>query len=483
MNRMINELWLSASVLTLSPDDFDGVIRTIDALNYVMLRVVMGFLNGFIAELLVCAGLFVWHAERRPNFRKRLCMALTGTLAVAVATYWPVHMMMSDMIRSAAVPENSWIISGVYLWLCMVRFVLLYFMCYGAMRFCFIIDTRQGVFYTIAAVAMQHLLYCGAKIVTLNLPGEWSEEHTWPGASAFLIMTLLLGALGYRLFAKPMEGKTPERLDGNILMLFLGLLLCVNVFSVLYGSASGGDESPYRYTLMLLTRFVTCAFVLAMLGEIANRIAAERDGVVLQRMLDGQKAQLAQDKETVDLINVKTHDLKKQLDLLGGRISSEEIDELRGLVNSYDSSVCTGNEALDVLLANKLLVCERRGIRFDRMIDGTLLGFMKPSDIYSLFGNAVDNAMEAVERMTPDSDRYISMSVRKDRGMLLIHVENPYAGMVQFDGDLPKTSKSDMRYHGFGVRSMKMIAERYDGVLTIDASHGVFSLDILLPLN
>lgn len=482
MNGMINELWLSASVLTLSPDDFDGVIRTIDALNYVMLRVVMGFLNGFIAELLACAGLFVWRVERRPDFRTRLCMALISAVAVAVATYWPVSMMM-NAISAQSFETGEGLIANAYIWICIIRFVLLYFMCYWAIRFCFIIDTRQGMFYTIAAVAMQHLLYCGAKIVTLRLPGDWSREHTWPGAVAFFIVTVLLCALGYRLFAKPLEGKTPERLGSNILMLFFGLLLCVNVFSVLYGTSASTGVTIHHYTLMLLTRFVTCVFVLAMLTEIANRIAAERDGVVLQRMLDRRKTQLAHDKATIDLINVKTHDLKKQLDLLGGRISGEEIDELRGLVNIYDSSVRTGNEALDVLLANKSLVCEQRSIRFDRMIDGSLLSFMKSADIYSLFGNALDNAMEAVEQLSVDMDRYISMSVRRDKGMLLIHVENPYAGMVQFDGDLPRTSKSDTRYHGFGIRSMKIIVERYDGVLSIDASHGVFSLDILLPLN
>ena len=66
--------------------------------------------------------------------------------------------------------------------------------------------------------------------------------------------------------------------------------------------------------------------------------------------------------------------------------------------------------------------------------------------------------------------------------MLLIHVENPYQGGITFEDGLPQTTKADNRYHGFGMRSMRMIAEQYDGVLTANADDGVFSLDVLLPL-
>ena len=234
--------------------------------------------------------------------------------------------------------------------------------------------------------------------------------------------------------------------------------------------------------MMVLTRFVTCAFVLALLAEIVKRERAERDGIVLQQLLNQQKSQLANDKATIDLINIKTHDLKKQLGLLGGRISQEEIDGLNRLVSIYDSSVRTGNETLDVLLANKSLQCEQRGIRFDRMIDGELLDFMKPADIYSLFGNAVDNAIEAVLRLDDDADRYVSMTVCKRKEMLSIHIENPYVGELRFDDGLPQTTKQDKDYHGFGTRSMRMIVDRYDGVLTIGAADHVYTVDVLMPL-
>lgn len=218
-----------------------------------------------------------------------------------------------------------------------------------------------------------------------------------------------------------------------------------------------------------------------MLQEMADRESAEQDKVILRQLLHQQKSQLAADKETVDLINIKTHDLKKQLNMLGGRIPQDEIDNLSGLVGIYDSSIHTGNEALDVVLANKSLICEQRGVQFDRMIDGIQLGFMKPADIYSLFGNAIDNAMEAQTDIQDPADRYIRLKVRSDKGLVVIHIDNPYLGELRFQDGLPQTTKGDRRYHGFGMRSMELICEQYGGTMTASASDGVFSLNFLFP--
>lgn len=110
-------------------------------------------------------------------------------------------------------------------------------------------------------------------------------------------------------------------------------------------------------------------------------------------------------KETIDLINIKCHDLKNQIAMLGSRIPKEEIEELNHTISIYDTTAKTGNEALDVLLAEKLLLCENKSIHFDYMADGENLSVLKPSDIYSLFGNASYNAIEAADKVEDLSRR------------------------------------------------------------------------------
>lgn len=107
---------------------------------------------------------------------------------------------------------------------------------------------------------------------------------------------------------------------------------------------------------------------------------------------------------------------------------------------------------------------------------------MSVTDIGSLFGNALENAIQAVQKLDNPDDRIISLKVEEKGGMLLIRVENSYAETLEFDGELPKTTKEDNGYHGFGLKSIRMVAERYGGVMRIQAGEQ-FVLTVLIPMQ
>mgnify|MGYP004556511707 CR=1 FL=1 len=155
--------------------------------------------------------------------------------------------------------------------------------------------------------------------------------------------------------------------------------------------------------------------------------------------------------------------------------------ELEKGINIYDRAVKTGNETLDTLLTERSLLCERLSITFSCIIDGASLDFLSPGDIYSLFGNAVDNAIDAVNRLDSSDERIISLTVRRRMGMLSILIDNCYAGTITFSDGLPKTSKPDAAEHGFGMRSIRMIVQKYGGEMTVTADE-LFHLSILLPI-
>lgn len=418
---------------------------------------------GFLLELLVTLSMFVWWVGRRRFFLLRAAMSLAIMVTVALLWTW-------------VMPAGPWT--------AIARCLLFYLMCYLAALFCLDLDYRQALFFLAGCVALQHCVYSAAQILIVLVTGrilgfDPSGSNSGP---LYPVLLVPLFFLGYWFFARPLRGRLPHDIGGRFLLLVVGILLCVNVFSCLFDSYIANTSLPApAYMMFVLNRIVTCVFLLMMLQEMADRESAEQDKVILRQLLHQQKSQLAADKETVDLINIKTHDLKKQLNMLGGRIPQDEIDNLSGLVGIYDSSIHTGNEALDVVLANKSLICEQRGVQFDRMIDGIQLGFMKPADIYSLFGNAIDNAMEAQTGIQDPADRYIRLKVRSDKGLVVIHIDNPYLGELRFQDGLPQTTKGDRRYHGFGMRSMELICEQYGGTMTASASDGVFSLNFLFP--
>ena len=67
-------------------------------------------------------------------------------------------------------------------------------------------------------------------------------------------------------------------------------------------------------------------------------------------------------------------------------------------------------------------------------------------------------------------------------GMVLIHVDNEYVGEIRMEGGLPQSTKGDPLNHGFGMRSMSLIAEKYGGTLSTAAEGNIFNLNILIPV-
>ena len=148
----------------------------------------------------------------------------------------------------------------------------------------------------------------------------------------------------------------------------------------------------------------------------------------------------------------------------------------------YDAVARTGNDAMDVILTEKSLICERAGIHLTCIADGEQIGFISPTDVYALFGNALDNAIEAVIQLPDPERRNVSLNVHTQGRLLSIHVENYFDGVLTFEDDMPQTSKQDKANHGFGMKSMRLIAERYGGYLTTGTCGEIFHLNILIPV-
>ena len=108
---------------------------------------------------------------------------------------------------------------------------------------------------------------------------------------------------------------------------------------------------------------------------------------------------------------------------------------------------------------------------------------MEDADIYALFGNILDNAIEAAEQLDSQEKRLISLSVHAKEHFLYINQENYYSGELVMERGLPLTTKKDKRFHGFGMQSIRMLTEKYGGDLRLRASGGIYRLSILFPIT
>lgn len=202
-------------------------------------------------------------------------------------------------------------------------------------------------------------------------------------------------------------------------------------------------------------------------------------------ILKNQYDQYCLSRESMELINRKYHDLKHQIAAL--RIESdpqrrnEWLDEMESDIRQYEAQNKTGNTVLDTIITGKSLYCQKHDISLTCVADGTRLDFMKVMDICSIFGNALDNAIESVLQLEDKEKRLIHVAVCAQKGFLLIRIENYFGGTLVFEDGMPVTTKKDKAFHGFGVKSIKNSVEQYDGTMTMSTDKGWFELKILIP--
>lgn len=226
-----------------------------------------------------------------------------------------------------------------------------------------------------------------------------------------------------------------------------------------------------------------CSGLAVLTGTSFSRGAeSERRASIATHMLAQDRERYTREKAAQDAINIRCHDIRHQIAAMGQEGYRSSLQELDKLVRIYDDSVNTGSTALDVVLFEKQLICQAQGITLTCLADGEKLKFLTDGDLYSLFGNILENAIYAVWNIPELEQRQISLTVRSDGGFLMIEEENCYLGTLVFRDGLPMTSKSDCENHGFGMQSIRETVGRYGGSMRIQAEDGIFFLSLMFPL-
>lgn len=235
-------------------------------------------------------------------------------------------------------------------------------------------------------------------------------------------------------------------------------------------------------TLYVYDALVT-VFLMLFLVTLSRVDGLRADIATQEAIWQGKRDQYELARDNMDLINIKCHDIRKRVGSMGGNaaLSHDSIEQIRDSIRVYDAQAKTGNEALDVVLTEKRLFCSQAGIELICMADGSGLAFMTDDDVYFLFGNILDNAIEAVLNLAEGDRRSINLTVRREAGFVSIREDNFFDGELRFEGGLPRTTKGDRANHGFGMKSVRRCAEEYGGELRVRADGGVFSLTMLFP--
>lgn len=394
-------------------------------------------------------------SDRRSCFPLRAVLSVGGCLSLAVALKY--------------LGETLWF----YYLLLIVSFVCIWW--------CYQNSIWQTMFTMGLAYATQYAMYSLWLMICVYLFPDFVFNKETIGID--LLYYAIFALTGVVLWFITRKNNIMREQDCFQPPLVIPFLMIIFVAGYLCNSINSGTDIH----VIAIDHGLTAIICLMTAWIGISYITSQRDkihSIMQQHIIERQVEEFTFRKEIIDDLNIKCHDLKYiireayQRDGVTDQAALREIEEgIAAIQRTYH----TGNVALDIVLADESKVCDEKGIAFHFMGDGELISFMSDTDIYRLFSNAIDNAIEASNKI-PQEQRIIDVKIDSAGPFVSIYFENYYDGRVEFAEGLPITTKGDRQCHGFGVKSIKAIASEYRGELSIRHDEEAFSINVLIPI-
>lgn len=349
---------------------------------------------------------------------------------------------------------------------------------------CYKIDVWNSIFCVTIGIAYQRMQFNFYKIMEELVTRLYRKPIIHMELIGLDLMILLLFSIILWLLYGRRRYQIRIKKDNKFVIILSMLALIMEDLFNLYLFAR--DPYASRGSTLIAFRLYDITFCLItfyMLFNLIGRKSLQFEQHMLETLNRQRSFQYAFSQEVIDNINIKSHDLKKQIQYLkkDKNNNQEFIKELEGIIEEYDTTFHTGNDTLNIILSEKSMVCRGKQIRFTCMADGSRIDFIKEIDIYTLFANLLDNAIESACQQAEDQ-RSIFLVIKSKENFLSIHEENFYSGNIKYMNRVLLTTKNDEIYHGFGIKSMIQIVEHYHGTLNWNTKNDMFSVNILIPI-
>ena len=266
---------------------------------------------------------------------------------------------------------------------------------------------------------------------------------------------------------------------------FMILVLAGNIVWIYALESVSGENSPKTVLSLAIMIVVDLGmfYLYDRLGEAYQDKMQQR--LLKEHMMVYQEQMhiMQQDQKKLDSLR---HDMKNHMYLLQTYLNEGRYDKAQEYVNKMSKHlqtehkyVNTGNLELDMILNHKLAKAEAMSCQIQSQI---VIPCQLPVDGYDwnvLFGNLLDNAIEAMEQI---KDRFLGIRIQYDRGILGIQVKNTFDGKVNKQGERLLTRKKQQALHGIGMQNISDVVDKYGGWKSINIDENIFEVQIVLYL-
>ncbi len=316
---------------------------------------------------------------------------------------------------------------------------------------------------------------------------EFGNIYTNIGCLIFIYLLVFIS--GYKLEKRIITKEYLGYMTRKEVMVTAGVSVITFAFSNLSFFNSGTLFSGGVYFDIFIIRTLVDGLGLAVLFGLDSQF---REFHVREELQEIQKLYLSQYEryrsyqDSLEVFHMKYHDLKHQL---AGLRAEHNPEKREARINQMESELDylqivdpTGNQVLDALLDSNRIRIIKNQIKITCVVDGALLDFIHVMDICTIFGNAIDNALENVIQIENPEKRLIHLTVSAKKNFVYIAVENYCETKpVPDEHHFFRTTKADKENHGYGLRSIRYSVEKYGGTVTAELNNNWFELHILIP--
>ena len=328
-------------------------------------------------------------------------------------------------------------------------------------------------------------------MLTYHMISEFGQKTTnvllMPGAARGIYLVTVAFVWGWTGFHIGAWIKDRRHEFKNNLKWFFALIpflgFCVFYFARVYQEAY--TQGIFLYWWMFLMGFIIF-LLLVLFNVFRRRINAQflQEQRMIEQMGDNYQKLLSEKMQKEFLF----HDIRKHHRILHELFQKGEqeaalayLEELEGKMQKEEEIDYVNHGVLNLILNQKFREAKAAGIQVKQECDDMSGMILSPVECNALFGNLLDNAIEANQRLEEETERWLRFVCIRDRRLLRIAVSNPISNKTADTTEEPlKTEKEDRERHGFGMGSIKNIVKAYNGHITIKKKEGVFDLTAYL---
>ena len=307
------------------------------------------------------------------------------------------------------------------------------------------------------------------------------DFFTWQNFLLYLAFYFVL-YLGVFLFCRFQPSYFSYSMETSIIIV-LFVAIAANMVVCVIGETYSTDNNDFMYCLLLFSNIISLLLIISVEFLMRKIYDLRNENQITNQLLAEKESQYKFAKANMERLHIIAHDLKHESAILrqGGEEAKKILDNLDKGIENYDSILLTENQTLNVILNEKWLYCQKHAIRLSTIVDPTAFSRLSTIELYSLFGNLLDNSVEAVMKIKDKSKRAISLNVSHSHGISSIDIRNYFTGFIQIEEGLPQTTKKDSNNHGFGTKSIETTVNKYGGDYSCYIENDVFVVKIAIP--